>query len=348
MSRYAAIFLVVALAACPSPFSREAASTPSSSRAGPQGPVEEVRAALKNTRAYRAKLVATMNPAMLLNAPLPDKLAPQELKKTMTSELAVALPDRMNHKFSTKSPDAEVRANLVYTGKKVWVSTSMIIAGEGGKARTRQQTIKLDQARLATPGRPFDVGYNIQGHGLDSGEDLVGTMLSYLKRYRFTVSTQEEVVRGEPCLLLTGQQDQQAAIAEFFSRPRTLGGLVMAQKARDEAEYPLVPGGGMVGSAARVLKATAVLRLWVSRKDHLPRRWTLGDQDEDLVDVRVTELATSVKHPEGTFKVEPEQLKRAVDYTEGAREQLKKVEDACKDSATVARVRAELERLLKE
>jgi len=326
--RVALLILCLLLTGCPSPAKR---------KPGAVDPLDQVRNALEEMRSYRASLVSVMDPSALLSEEK-AKAATGEARMTVTSELAVALPDRMNQKVSLKNPEGEMQIHMVFTGKKVRAVTSM---------KKREQAVLFDQKSLARDGHPFDVGYNLQGHGLESGEDLVGTLLAYLERYSFTgPGSKEYEVEGEPCLLLTGRQKKDRALEMLFSRPRTVGGLVLAQKARDEASLPTVPGGGLVGMAARVVKRTALLRLWVSRKDHLPRRWTLGDGEKVLLDVRVGALEPAAKHPPGTFKISADQLKATPDITAATKQQLEKTEEAARDATTVRRVKEELEKLL--
>lgn len=341
MKRALLLSLPLLLAACPSPAKKD----PTTAGAGAVDPLDRVRYALKGMRAYRARLVSTMNPSVMVKAR--GELPTDKVKVEVVSELAVALPDRMNQKVLLKNPEGEMRVHLIFTGEKVWAGTTLKLPGKAVQGSPRRHAVSFEQKTLASQGRPFDVGYTMRGHGLDDGEDLVGTVLAYLERYRFKGRGKPAKVGEEPCLLFTGELDREAAVTLIFSRPRTLGGMVMAQRARDEVDLPLVPGGGLVGMAADVIKGTAVIRLWVSTRDHLPRRWTLGDGEDDLIDVRVEQLESAAKHGPDTFTVTADQLKQSADITAHARTQLKQAEDASEDEATVRRLKETLEELLK-
>ena len=342
MKRTALLALTILLAACPAPSKKRPATA--SGTGGAMDPLDLMRGALKGMRTYRVRLVSTMDPTVLMDGEEASEAAAGKQKMTVTTELAVSLPDRMNQRVSMKNPEGELVVSLVFTGEKVRAASAINLPGKAGG---QERAVKFDQAALAREGHPFDVGYNMRGHGLDEGEDLVGTLLAYLQRYQFTGPvSKEHNVGGEPCLLLIGRLDRERAMEMFFTRPRTVGGLVLAQRARDEADLPTVPGGGLVGAAARVIRRTAVLRLWISRKDHLPRRWTLGDGEVVLLDMRLEELDGAVRHPAGTFTISAEQLLAAQDITAQARAQLRQTEEAARDESTVRRVRAELEKLL--
>ena len=334
----------VLLAACPSPTGQK--QKPKTSA---PDPVARVNAAVRAATSYRAVLETTVNPAALMPAARKMKADPDELKMTVHTELAAKLPDRMRQTFRMTNADTEMRTTLVYAGDWVWVSTAMQLpSGKGAvPGKPHVQTLKQQQRGLAPPDRPFDTGYAMRGHGLEEGLDLVGTLQAYLKRYRFHRKPTEEAVGSEPCLLLVGRHDPRAFMDEMLARPSVLGPMILARESEAKAGIDPRPDLGLPAMAAQVIKMTAVWKVWVSSRDYLPRRWSLGDGDTEMMRVEVKAIDPAVKHPAGTFDPEPAWKESASDITEQTRQARKRIAVAAADKRAAAAIRAQIVKLLK-
>ncbi len=262
----------------------------------------ELRARLASLRSYEVVLESRIDsPTLLAAGGAPD---PQVAARGET-QLVVALPDRMRLQSRTAgTPGVEVTS--VFDGETMWCR--MVVGGLEGEEGF-DQTVRLDQRQLGRAGAPFDVGFSLRGHGLEDGQDLVGTVRKLLDTYALAPGLEAAAVGGEPCFRLRGQRPPEAQLARMLAEPQTAAGLALALGGGAQSEEQLAT------TLADLLCATRSLELFVSQRDLLPRRWVVGGGTRGGTEVTVTRLAAEAKLSPILFRISPEALGKARDLT---------------------------------
>jgi outer membrane lipoprotein-sorting protein len=272
------------------------------------------------------------------------------------TELQVALPDRMRLSVLMKPEEMQMQVIQLFDGQRMWSSTRMK-APAGTPAATQPATqpattatLRLDQKKLGSKDAPFDVGFNVRGHGLEEGTELLGTLRGFLEHYAMADPVKRERLGEEPCLVVSGQMSAEQGLKWLFDNPELLGVMVLARKHEAELEAQLgrklKPRGGMLDMAANLLRQTRHLRLWISEEGGLPRKWTVGNGAQVAVEVVIEALEADVALPDSTFAVAEAQWKEAQDLTTEILKQRAEMAQALEDEAAAARVKAELRRLV--
>lgn len=310
--------------------------------------VTRLRNQLTATRTYRAKLRSTITPSKMFSKA--EKVAlpsgRDRLEMVTSTSISAALPDRMRMVIEMNKDETRMRTELVYDGKKAWSFTRMQRAGDASKnpPSSQEHATFLDQKRLAKAGAPFDLDFNFRGHGLSEGEDLWGTILDFLDRYDIAPSLRRERCGDGDCYLLEGRLNTDKTLAKIFADKKMLGVLVSAWK---EGSKSGGVGSSMSKLLGDMLRWTSHLKLWVSTRDYLPRKFALGDGKTILMREVIEKLEPGVPMPAKTFAVSAARRKSAKDMTSLVLETRKKMAEVLKDKKAVEQTKARIRQELK-
>jgi hypothetical protein len=254
--------------------------------------VREVRNRLAALRTYDVALTVHIDAAALLNTPR-SSAGPRDTMNVST-QVTAALPDRM--RVDVRGDDLlSLEATEIFDGKTMWCRISGLL----------DQQVRLDQRRLGTVEAPFDVGFDLRGHGLEQGQDYIGTVRKLLDEYEYARSLETATVGTEPCYVLRGHLDVEARLAKVLADPQSAGG-GRPETAEDERIYAEL--------LLDILCSASELELYVSRRDLLPRRWTFGGMPP-AAEVVVTRIDPGAAINPVVFRIPPEALGKARDVT---------------------------------
>lgn len=294
--------LLVAVSACPkknepavTPSASTSASTsaPSSTPTGDEAAArthaERIRARLSSWKGYRATIASVAYPERLTRAAASPDAGPASTVPAMrmTLDVETLLPDQMRIRGEGGPQGSSITVDAHFDGARARfvIELRRPDAMNAGTTAPSVQVARADQKRLAVPGRPFDVGFNMRGFGLIEGEDLVGSLRWLLTVWHMKSVTQT-VCDGRPCFRLQGTVDPDTAIDAVLARdPQLAARLGAAPNGADEAELT----DRFVELIARTLQSMKHLTLDTTLEGD-PVAWSFGGDAGPLFETTVQKL----------------------------------------------------------
>jgi hypothetical protein len=220
------------------------------------------------------------------------------------------VPDRMRSVITVQPPpqlaaSPPMRFEIVFDGATVWVSS---------KAGDMEQHHRVDQ-KLAVPGHPFDVGFNMRGGGLVEGEDLRGSVLFLLNTWTFTSATPKKI-GDKACTELRGTIDEERALDAALGPAGEKIAPLFAPANREAFAMQRLMMTDMMGRALAEMRTATVC---VSADGDV-LGWSLGSEHALLQRVTVTSFERNPTIPVETFAVAAATKAAAVDVSETVRQ----------------------------